>query len=104
MKDKILKDIREALMRGDRGEVASRTQAALDAGIAIPVILDDGLISGVFNRPVEIFCYGGGSRSRFLERSDIGNGYISFNVIRFNGIPLQRGAQLIIIFNSRRTF
>ena len=47
MKEKILKDIKDALMRGDRTSVARLTQAALDAGVSIPDILNNGLISGM---------------------------------------------------------
>jgi 5-methyltetrahydrofolate--homocysteine methyltransferase len=47
MKDKILKDIKDALMRGDRSGVSKNVQAALDAGIPIPEILNNGLIAGM---------------------------------------------------------
>ena len=47
MKDKILKDIKDALMRGDRNGVAKFTKDALDAGVNIPDILNNGLISGM---------------------------------------------------------
>lgn len=47
MKDKILKDMKEALMRGDRDGVSKLTKAALDAGVSIPEILNDGLIAGM---------------------------------------------------------
>ncbi|MDD3905494.1 MAG: corrinoid protein [Candidatus Omnitrophica bacterium] len=47
MKEKILNDIKEALMRGDRNGVTKLTKDALDAGIAIPDILDKGLIAGM---------------------------------------------------------
>lgn len=47
MKDKILKDIKDALMRGDRESVLKLTKAALDAGISVPEILDNGLIAGM---------------------------------------------------------
>ena len=47
MKEKILKDIKEALMRGDRETVTKLTKAALDAGVGIPDILNDGLIAGM---------------------------------------------------------
>ena len=47
MKDKILKDIKDALMRGDRQGVAQFTNAALEAGISIPDILNNGLIAGM---------------------------------------------------------
>ncbi|MFA6321115.1 MAG: B12-binding domain-containing protein, partial [Candidatus Omnitrophota bacterium] len=47
MKDKILKDMKEALMRGDREGVTKLTKAALDAEVSIPDILNQGLISGM---------------------------------------------------------
>ena len=47
MKDRILKDIKDALMRGDRESVLKLIKDALEAGIEIPVILSDGLISGM---------------------------------------------------------
>jgi 5-methyltetrahydrofolate--homocysteine methyltransferase len=47
MKDKILKDIKEALMRGDRETVKKLTGAAIEAGVRIPDILNNGLISGM---------------------------------------------------------
>ncbi|MDD5428328.1 MAG: corrinoid protein [Candidatus Omnitrophica bacterium] len=47
MKDKILNDIKAALMRGDRAGVTALTKAALDAGVSIPDILNDGLIAGM---------------------------------------------------------
>jgi 5-methyltetrahydrofolate--homocysteine methyltransferase len=47
MKDKILKEIKDALMRGDREGVSKHTKAALDAGVAIPDILNKGLIAGM---------------------------------------------------------
>ena len=47
MKEKILKDIKDALMRGDRTSVAKFTKDALDAGISVPDILNNGLISGM---------------------------------------------------------
>ncbi|MDD5437237.1 MAG: corrinoid protein [Candidatus Omnitrophica bacterium] len=47
MDEKILQDIKDALMRGDREGVARFTRAALDAGMSIPNILDKGLISGM---------------------------------------------------------
>ena len=43
----MLKSIREALMRGDRANVAKLTKEALDAGVSIPEILNDGLIAGM---------------------------------------------------------
>jgi len=47
MKDKILNDIKTALMKGDRDGVTKLTKAALDSGMAIPEILNDGLIAGM---------------------------------------------------------
>ena len=47
MKAKILKDIKEALMRGDREGVSKFTRAALEAGVSIPDILNKGLIAGM---------------------------------------------------------
>ncbi len=47
MKNKILKDIKDALMRGDRESVLKLTKAALDAGISVPEILNNGLIAGM---------------------------------------------------------
>ena len=47
MKNKILNDIKEALMRGDRASVTKLTKAALDAGVSIPDILNNGLIAGM---------------------------------------------------------
>ena len=47
MKEKILKDIRDSLMRGDRESVTKLTKAALDAGVSIPEILNNGLIAGM---------------------------------------------------------
>ncbi|MFA5142538.1 MAG: corrinoid protein [Candidatus Omnitrophota bacterium] len=42
-----LKNIKEALMRGDRAGVVKYTKAALDAGVSVPDILERGLISGM---------------------------------------------------------
>jgi 5-methyltetrahydrofolate--homocysteine methyltransferase len=47
MKDKILTEIKNALMRGDRTGVAKFTKEAIDAGVTIPDILNNGLISGM---------------------------------------------------------
>ena len=47
MKNKILNDIKESLMRGDRASVTKLTKAALDAGVSIPDILNKGLIAGM---------------------------------------------------------
>jgi 5-methyltetrahydrofolate--homocysteine methyltransferase len=47
MKDKILKDIKDSLMRGDRENVTKLTKAALDAGVSVPEILNNGLIAGM---------------------------------------------------------
>ena len=47
MDDKVLIDIKDALMKGDRTGVALFTKSALEQGIAIRDILDKGLISGM---------------------------------------------------------
>ncbi len=47
MKNKILNEIKESLMRGDRETVTKLTKAALDAGVSIPEILNNGLIAGM---------------------------------------------------------
>lgn len=47
MKDKILKEIREALMKGDRSSVAALTKQALDAGLEVRDIIDHGLVAGM---------------------------------------------------------
>ena len=47
MKDKILDDIKTALMKGDRDSVTKLTRSAVDSGIAIPDILNNGLIAGM---------------------------------------------------------
>lgn len=44
MADDILKDIREALTKGDRNGVAKLTGEALDRGLSVKMILEDGLI------------------------------------------------------------
>ncbi|MFA6078646.1 MAG: corrinoid protein [Candidatus Omnitrophota bacterium] len=47
MNDAILKDIREALFKGDRDGVARLTKSALDQGMEIKTILNDALIAGM---------------------------------------------------------
>ncbi len=47
MSEKILSDIKEAVMRGDREGVARLTRLAMDKGLAIKEILDNGLIAGM---------------------------------------------------------
>lgn len=47
MKDKILNDIKSALSKGDRDGVTKSTKLALDSGIPIPEILNDGLIAAM---------------------------------------------------------
>jgi len=47
MREKILQDIKSALMKGDREGVVKFTKAALDAGIEIRDILNNGLIAGM---------------------------------------------------------
>jgi 5-methyltetrahydrofolate--homocysteine methyltransferase len=47
MKDKILKDIKDALMRGDRDTITKLTMAALEAEVSVPEILNNGLIAGM---------------------------------------------------------
>jgi len=47
MKNKILDDIKTALMKGDRNGVAKLTGEALAQGIPIKEILDSGLIAGM---------------------------------------------------------
>lgn len=47
MNEKMLNDIKEAVMRGDREGVAKLTRVALDAGMAVKDILDNGLIAGM---------------------------------------------------------
>ncbi len=47
MKDGILKDIREALFKGDREGVVRLTKLALDEGIEIKTILNDALIAAM---------------------------------------------------------
>ncbi len=43
----MLKDIKEALMKGDRETVSRLTKKALDEGLEIKKILDEGLIAGM---------------------------------------------------------
>jgi len=47
MSEKILQDIKDALMKGDRDSVVKFTKAALDSGIEIKDILNNGLIVGM---------------------------------------------------------
>ncbi len=47
MKDQILNDIKTALAKGDREGVTKFTKAALDSGIPIPEILNNGLIAAM---------------------------------------------------------
>ena len=47
MKDKLLKDIKEVLMKGDRHGVAELTTQALEAGLSIRDIIDHGLVAGM---------------------------------------------------------
>jgi len=47
MSDALLNDIKTALYKGDRVGVASLTKTALDSGLAIKKILEDGLIAGM---------------------------------------------------------
>jgi 5-methyltetrahydrofolate--homocysteine methyltransferase len=47
MSEKILNDIKTALMKGDRAGVVKFTQSALDAGIEIKKILEDALIAAM---------------------------------------------------------
>jgi len=47
MSEKILEDIKSALMKGDRVGVVKHTKTALDAGIEIRDILNNGLIAGM---------------------------------------------------------
>ena len=44
---KILEDIKEAVFKGDRTAVEKFTQAALDEGMEIKKILDEGLIAAM---------------------------------------------------------
>ena len=47
MDEKVLKDIGDALARGDRESVTKFTKLAVDAGLPIKRILDEGLISAM---------------------------------------------------------
>lgn len=47
MSEEVLNDIKDALMKGDRAGVADLTKKALEQGIAIRDILDNGLIAGM---------------------------------------------------------
>ena len=46
-KEKMLEEIKAALMKGDRDGVSKLTKAALDSGIEVRNILDKGLIAGM---------------------------------------------------------
>lgn len=47
MSEKILQDIKTALMKGDRDGVVKFTKAALDAGIEVKEVLNNALIAGM---------------------------------------------------------
>lgn len=47
MKEKIINEIKDALMKGDRNGVTKLTKEALEAGIGIRDILEEGLIGGM---------------------------------------------------------
>lgn len=47
MKDTILKDIKDTLMKGDRIGVAKLTVQALESGISVREIMDSGLMAGM---------------------------------------------------------
>ncbi len=47
MSDDMLKNIRDALTKGDRNGVAKMTKAALDKGLSVKEILKDGLINSM---------------------------------------------------------
>jgi 5-methyltetrahydrofolate--homocysteine methyltransferase len=47
MSEKILVEIKEAVIKGDRDGAGAKTRQALDGGIAIRDILDKGLIAGM---------------------------------------------------------
>lgn len=47
MSEKILQDIKDALMKGDRAKVSEFTKSALESGIAVKDILDKGLVAGM---------------------------------------------------------
>ena len=47
MEKKILKDLKDALMKGDREGVVRITRLALDGGMDIKEIIDNGLIAGM---------------------------------------------------------
>ncbi|MDP3804177.1 MAG: corrinoid protein [Candidatus Omnitrophota bacterium] len=47
MREKILQDIKSALMKGDRDGVVKFTKAACEAGVEIRDILNNGLIAGM---------------------------------------------------------
>lgn len=47
MKETLLKDIKEAVLKGDRNSATEFTKAAVEGGIGIKKILDEGLIAGM---------------------------------------------------------
>lgn len=47
MEENILKNIKDALMKGDKDSVIKFTKLALDSGIGVKEILSDGLIAGM---------------------------------------------------------
>ena len=47
MRNNVLKDIQDALAKGDRNGVAKLTKEALDKGLSVKVILEDGLIKSM---------------------------------------------------------
>lgn len=47
MHNKILKDIREALMKGDRDGVVKATSQAFEEGVAVKDIIDSALVAGM---------------------------------------------------------
>jgi len=47
MKEKILKDMQEALMKGDRAAVSTLTRQAIECNVAIKDIMDNGLVAGM---------------------------------------------------------
>ena len=47
MNDKVLKDIKEVLMKGDRNGVAALTKQALEEGLSVRDIIDRGLVAGM---------------------------------------------------------
>lgn len=47
MHDKILKEIRDALMKGDRNGVVKATSQAFEQGVAVKEIIDSALVAGM---------------------------------------------------------